>query len=167
MRNKLTLQIAVCIGITAVAVYGGKVENETVSRYYNLCRQAVMHQVTAEEAAEVWNRMTETLSGAPAKIVSAVTEVNEASKYGKPIDEEGSGAIRQVHAVAGGMVQKTGKNDAYGLYVEIRHEDAVSIYGNLNTAGVVEKERIQRGEIIGSFDSSGEKEFYYELRTDL
>ncbi len=167
MKNKLVLQVTVCIGISIIALWGNSAENTVVSKYYNLCTRAVMHQTTAEEAEAVWNRVTSVLNGAPAKIVSAVTSVNEASKYGQPIDEEGNGDIRQVHAVAGGMVQKTGKNDAYGLYVEIRHEDAVSIYGNLETAGVVEKERIQRGEIIGSFDSSGTKEFYYELRTDL
>lgn len=167
MRNKLLLQVVVCIGISTIAVWGKNLGNPELLRVYNLCTEAVLHQITAEEAETVWNRMTATLSGAPAKIVSAVTEVNEASKYGQPIDKEGSGNIRQVHAVAGGVVTKTGYNDEYGLYVELKHEDAVSVYGNLHTAGVVEKERIQRGEIIGSFDSSGEKEFYYELRTDL
>jgi len=167
VRNKLFLQIAVCIGISSVAVWGKHIGNPTFLEVYRLCTEAVMHQTTSEEAEAVWNRVTDVLGAAPAKIVSAVTEVNEASKYGQPIDEIGHGDIRQVHAVAGGMVTKTGVNDEYGLYVEIRHEDAVSVYGNLDTAGVVEKERIQRGEIIGSFDSSGEKEFYYELRTDL
>lgn len=167
MRNKLALQIAACIGISVIAVSGKNLGNPEFLRVYNLCTETMMHQTTVEEAQAVWNRMTDTLNAAPAKIVSAVTEVNEASKYGKPIDEVGSGDIRQVHAVAGGVVTKTGINDEYGLYVELKHEDAVSIYGNLDTAGVVEKERIQRGEIIGSFDSSEEKEFYYELRTDL
>ena len=167
MRSKLTLQIVACIGISLLAVAAGKSENTTIAKYYNLCSEAVMHQTTSEEAEAAWNRITTVLGGAPSKIVSAVTEVNEASKYGQPMDKEGTGTIRQVHAVAGGMVTKTGKNDEYGLYVEIRHEEAVSVYGNLDTAGVVEKERIQRGETIGSFDSSGEKEFYYELRTDL
>ena len=167
MRNKLVLQIAVCIGISLIAVWGKNIQNPTFSKCYHLCSEAVMHHTTSEEVSAVWSRVTETMNSAPAKIVSAVTEVNEASKYGQPIDKEGSGDIRQVHAVAGGVVTKTGFNDEYGLYVELKHEDAVSIYGNLNTAGVVEKERIQRGEIIGSFDSSGEKEFYYELRTDV
>lgn len=167
MRNKFAMQLAVCIGISAVAVWGKNLGNPEFLSVYNLCTDAVMHQTTAEEVENVWRRTTDVLNGAPAKIVSAVMEVNEASKYGKPIDETGSGDIRQVHAVAGGVVTKTGMNDTYGLYVEIRHEDAVSIYGNLDTAGVVEKERIQRGEIIGSFDSSKEKEFYYDLRTDL
>lgn len=167
MRKKLVLQIAVCIGISTIAVWGKNLGNPELLRVYQLCAEAVMHQTTEEEVKEVWSRVTASLSDTPAKIVSAVTEVNEASKYGQPIDKEGSGDIRQVHAVAGGMVTRTGVNDQYGLYVELKHEDAVSIYGNLDTAGVVEKERIQRGEIIGSFDSSGEKEFYYELRTDL
>ena len=167
MRNKLALQIAVCIGISMITVWGKNLGNPEFLRVYNLCSDAVMHHMTIEEAEGVWHRMESVFDDAPAKIVSAVTEVNEASKYGQPIDKEGSGPIRQVHAVAGGMVTKTGINDAYGLYIEVQHEDAVSVYGILDTAGVVEKERIQRGEIIGSFDSSGEKEFYYELRTDL
>lgn len=167
MRNKLALQIAVCIGISMITVWGTNLGNPEIMRVYHLCRDAVMHQTTAEEADAVWEHVQSVISGAPAKIVSAVTEVNEASKYGQPIDKESSGPIRQVHAVAGGMVTKTGINAQYGLYIELRHEDAISVYGNLDTVGVVEKERIQRGEIIGSFDSSGEKEFYYELRTDL
>ena len=167
MRNKLALQTIACIGISIMAVWGKNTNSEPVSRSYDLCCQAVMHQMTIEETKAAWNHISTKLQAAPAKVVSVVTEVNEATKYGKPIDEKGAGEIRQVHAVAGGVVQKTGLNDEYGLYVEILHEDAVSIYGNLDTAGVVEKERIQRGEIIGSFDSSGEKEFYYELRTDL
>ena len=41
-----------------------------------------------------------------------------------------------------GVVEKTGLNNEYGLYVKLKHEDAVSIYGNLDTTNVVEKERI-------------------------
>lgn len=167
MRSKLAMQIAVCVGISMITVWSRALGNPEFLRVYNLCNDAVMHHMTIEEAEGVWHRMESVFDDAPAKIVSAVTEVNEASKYGQPIDKEGSGSIRQVHAVAGGMVKRTGYNDAYGLYIEVQHEDAVSVYGNLDTAGVVEKERIQRGEIIGSFDSSKEKEFYYDLRTDL
>ena len=167
MKNKLALQIAVCIGVSLITIWGKNLGNPEFLRVYNLCAEAIMNQTTVEEVETAWNHVRATISNAPTKFVSVITEVNEASKYGQPIDKESNGDIRQVHAVAGGMVTKTGINDEYGLYVELKHEDAVSIYGNLNTAGVVEKERIQRGEIIGSFDSSGEKEFYYELRTDL
>ena len=167
MKHKLFFQTAICVGVCFIAVYGQKNVNTTVSKYYAMCHKAVMHQMTVEEVEYVWNQMKSTLSNAPAKVVSAIVEVNESSKYGQPIDQEGIGTVRQVHAVAGGAVEKTGRNQKYGLYIILRHEDAISIYGNLSTAGVVEKERIQRGEIIGSFDSSGENEFYYELRTDL
>ena len=126
-----------------------------------------MHQITSKEAAAAWNRVVDVFADAPGRLVSTVIEVNEASKYGQPIDEDGTSEIRHVHAVAGGVVQKTGKNDEYGLYIEIRHDEAVSVYGNMDTVSVVEKERVQRGEIIGSFYSSSEKEFYYELRADL
>lgn len=43
----------------------------------------------------------------------------------------------------------------------------MTVYGNLSDIGVVEKERVQRGEIIGSYDTASEKEFYYDLQEDL
>lgn len=166
-KKKLFCQITVCMVVTAVAVYGGRVENEKFAKTYSRARELVMHQVTLEEAKTVCADISAVVLDAPAKMISVVTKVNNESKYGHPIDEKSDAAIKQVHAAAGGMVLASGWDKEIGLYIKIRHEDAVTVYGNLNDIGVVEKERVQRGEIIGNFDTEGEKEFYYELRENL
>lgn len=69
--------------------------------------------------------------------------------------------------MAGGMIIASGKDKERGLYIEIKHDDAISVYGNLSDISVVESERVQRGEIIGSYDTDSEKDFFYELRENL
>ena len=65
------------------------------------------------------------------------------------------------------MVLSSGRDAKLGLYVKIKHEDAISVYGNLSDISVFESERVQRGEIIGSFDTNSGKEFYYDLQESI
>ena len=53
MRNKLALQITVCVGISMIAMWGKNLGNPTFDKYYDLCSQMVMHQTTKEEAEAV------------------------------------------------------------------------------------------------------------------
>lgn len=166
-KRKLFLQIMVCAMITLFATFGGRIDHPVFAKYFAASKALVTTALTREDVSAAWLKVTSTLADAPSKVVSAVTAVNEASKYGVPIDEDGTTRMKQVHAVAGGMVLKSGKNEEYGLYIQIKHEDAVSTYGNLTGVSVVEAERVQRGEIIGSYDSFSDSEFYYELEQNL
>ena len=166
-KNKLYWQIAVCMVISAVAVYGGNIKNETFAKYYAEAKAQVMYQLNLEDVKAAGKELGTALADAPAKVVSAVSDANSASKYGEPIDEKSDSDSKQVHAVAGGMIISSGRDDELGLYVKIKHEDAVSVYGNLSDISVFESERVQRGEIIGSFDTNSGKEFYYDLQENL
>ena len=166
-KKKIYLQIAVSLVLLAAVIVGSKIDHPTVTKYYETSKSMVMENLTREDVSAVWSHITSIAADAPSKVVSAITAVNESSKYGTPIDEKSTTRLKQVHAVAGGMVLKSGKNEEYGLYIQIKHEDAISIYGNLTGVSVVESERVQRGEIIGSYDSFSEEEFYYELKENL
>ncbi|SCJ80167.1 Membrane-bound metallopeptidase [uncultured Eubacterium sp.] len=166
-KNKLYWQIAACMVISAVAVYGGNIKNETFAKYYAEAKAQVMYQLNLEDVKEAGKQLSTALADAPAKVVSVVADVNSASKYGEPMDEKSDTDIKQVHAVAGGMVLSSGRDDKMGLYVKIKHEDAISVYGNLSDISVFESERVQRGEIIGSFDTNSGKEFYYDLQKNM
>lgn len=166
-KNKLYWQIAICMVISAVAFYGGNIKNETFAKYYAKGKAQVMHQMNMDDVKAVGKELSTALADAPAKVVSAVADVNSASKYGEPMDEKSDSDVKQVHAVAGGMVLSSGRDDKLGLYVKIKHEDAVSVYGNLSDISVFESERVQRGEIIGSFDTNAGKEFYYDLQKNM
>ncbi len=166
-KKKIYLQIAVSLVLMLAAVLGSRIDHPTFTKYYETSKAMVMENLTSEDFSAAWTRITSMAADAPSKVVSVITAVNESSKYGAPIDEKSTTRLKQVHAVAGGMVLKSGKNEKYGLYIQIKHEDAVSIYGNLTGVSVVESERVQRGEIIGSYDSFSEEEFYYELKENL
>lgn len=166
-EKKLYCQIVVCALLLGTAAAGSRIENGVFSRYFaqghgcgdvsddyggcsgggRLCFHAAFRRAC--------------------KVVSAVSKANTATKYGEPIDEKSDSNIKQVHAVAGGMIIASGKDKERGLYIEIKHDDAISVYGNLSDISVVESERVQRGEIIGSYDTDSEKDFFYELRENL
>ena len=165
-KRKLYWQAAACMVIASVAVYGGKIENETFAKYYQQVKNMVMEETTFDDVKSAGEDITAALIGAPSKMVSMVSDANTASKYGQPIDEKSDSATKQVHAVAGGMVLSSGRDSEIGLFIKIKHEDAVSVYGNLADIGVVESERVQRGEIIGSYDEDSGKDFYYELQDE-
>ena len=100
---------------------------------------------------------------APARVSEAVLEANEKVQYGKPLDENEDTSIHPVYAVAGGKVLRAGIRDDIGMYVKVEHPDKISTYGQLSNAAVITGERVKKGDMIGSYDSSGEKEFYYVL----
>lgn len=153
--------------LAVVVLLSGKIEKEPFAGYYDKVAGAVMHSVTWEEIKSAGVRVSSVVADAPAKVAGVISQANQASKYGHPIDEKSDSKIKQVHASAGGMVLASGWDKELGLYIKIKHEDAVTVYGNLSDIGVVENERIQRGEIIGNYDTESEKEFYYELQENL
>ncbi|MBR5315991.1 MAG: M23 family metallopeptidase [Firmicutes bacterium] len=166
-KNKLYVQIVICLVIGILAIYGSQVKQKHIVKYYGAMKSVVMEETTREDVVQTWSQVKGILSDAPSKVVSVVTAVNESTKYGVPMDEEGSSPMMSVHAVAGGKVLKSGISQELGQYIQIQHESAVSTYGNLESINVVETERVQRGEIIGTYDSFNEAEFYYQLDENL
>ncbi len=166
-REKLLLQTCCCILLMLFVAVGQNMGNPKVSMILERAKEVMMQNLSVDDIKETCQQAMSVLKNVPSKTVAAVVEIHESSKYGQPIDEKTTNRMKQVHAVAGGKVIKSGFNDKYGLYVQIRHEDGISTYGNLSSVNVVEAERIQRGEIIGSYDSLNEKEFYYELKEDI
>lgn len=166
-RKKLYVQITVCMLLLGAAFFGNSSSMPQAAQICSQIKSAVMKQMTMDDVRAMGSRITGSLTEMPSKVVSAVAKVNDQSKYGEPIDQKASDGVKQVHAAAGGVVEASGRDDELGLYVKIRHEDAMTVYGQLSDIGVVEKERVQRGEIIGSYETASEKEFYYDLQEEL
>ena len=165
---KFCIQLYICIVITLSALVMKNSSNTAVSEYYDKLCSVVCHNITVSELQEVGSIAVSKLKDTPARIVSTVVQVNKNSQYGVPIDETRvTETVKQVHSVAGGMVQSVGKSSEKGLFVVVKHEEAVSTYGQLEDVSVVPNERVQRGEIIGSYNPECGNEFYYELTPDM
>ena len=104
--------------------------------------------------------------------VSVTSKVNESvgviagkPSYGQAIDEEFTGKQTSVYAVGGGEVTAVGENEEIGKYIKITHGDSgESLYGNLKSINVTVPGRVKKGDIIGVYEKSEDKEFYYSFR---
>lgn len=104
--------------------------------------------------------------------VSVTSRVNESvgviagkPSYGQAIDEKFTGKQTSVYAVGGGEVTAVGENEEIGKYIKITHGDSgESLYGNLKSVNVTVPGRVKKGQIIGIYEKSEEKEFYYSFR---
>ena len=100
---------------------------------------------------------------APSALVSVITQANEAGEFGAPVNEDDKDDIKTVHAAGSGEVTYAGIDRELGMCVKIKHKDKFSVYGNLYTLTVVAGDKVKKGDLIGTFDSKGEEEFYYQL----
>ena len=163
-KNKFMAQLIVCLVIVTTVSFGKNVNNKTINVIIDKGKDQVMKEVSISDLRGITHKAINVLKDTPSQIVSAVISANENSQYGEPIDEKSDDEIKQVHAVAGGMVLCSGVDKEMGLYIKIQHENAVSIYGNLKDINVLESERVKRGEIIGSYDTKSNSKFYYDLK---
>ena len=166
-QNRWVWQTIVCLAVYA-AVHSGMgaltIEKyECIGELVMKITEAVQENYTLAELLELWDDASATVASIPVSVREAVISANQETLYGAPIDAPGDSENRQVYASAGGRVLKSGLQDGLGLYVMVEHQDKISTYGHLSSIRVVEGERIQKGEILGSYDNDSEYDFYYSL----
>ena len=75
-----------------------------------------------------------------------------------------------VFAIADGVVTSTGFDPVYGNYIIIRHSNNwTSLYGHLQTVGIVLRSEVKSGNLIGRVGSTGQStgpHLHFELRQD-
>ena len=166
-QNRWVWQSIVCLAVFAAVHSGmGALTIEKYERIGELVKkitEAVQENYTLAELLELWDYASATVASIPVSVREAVISANQETLYGAPIDAPGDSESRQVYASAGGRVLKSGLQDGLGLYVMVEHQDKISTYGHLSSIRVVEGERIQKGEILGSYDNDSEYDFYYSL----
>lgn len=166
-QNRWVWQSIVCLAVFAAVHSGmGALTIEKYERIGELVKkitEAVQENYTLAELLELWDDASATVASIPVSVREAVISANQDTLYGAPIDAPGDSESRQVYASAGGRVLKSGLQDGLGLYVMVEHQDKISTYGHLSSIRVVEGERIQKGEILGSYDNDSEYDFYYSL----
>ena len=166
-QNRWVWQSIVCLAVFAAVHSGmGALTIEKYERIGELVKkitEAVQENYTLAELMELWDDASATVASIPVSVREAVISANQETLYGAPIDAPGDSESRQVYASAGGRVLKSGLQDGLGLYVMVEHQDKISTYGHLSSIRVVEGERIQKGEILGSYDNDSEYDFYYSL----
>ncbi|MGN1414490.1 MAG: M23 family metallopeptidase [Anaerovoracaceae bacterium] len=162
-NSKVMIQAILCLGIFVSVQTGALPKEGKAGELLDKISNAIRENYTLAELLRIGQDTAEAVASAPARVNEAVFAANEKVQYGKPLDESEDEPIHQVYAVAGGKVLRAGIRDDIGMYVKVEHQDKISTYGHLSNAAVITGERVKKGDMIGSYDSSGEKEFYYVL----
>jgi len=101
---------------------------------------------------------------ANSEIADTVGAIIGKTEFAEPIDEKYTGNQAAVYAVAGGQVTAVGESEEIGKYVRITHGDlGESLYGNLKSVSVTVPSNVKKGQIIGIYEKSDDREFYYSF----
>ena len=162
-RKSLIIQAAVCLLIFAVVQSGLHTKEGKLGDFLSRIAEAVNENYTLAELLELGESAEEAMVMAPGLIGDTLMSASELGTYGTPMDEESDEVIKNVYASAGGKVVKSGVSSSLGLYVMIEHPGKISTYGNLSNIRVVTGERVTKGDILGTYDSTQDADFYYAL----
>ena len=159
------IQIIVSIFLALSFMIFSETENPSVQSTIEKIEYELTREYTLNEITNLGENVHTTLKNIPAALNTVTEKMAESSAvYGEPIDEEPLTETAVVYAVAGGTVSEVGTNEDIGNYIVIQHgSESESIYGNLSNIKVSQHERVKKGEIIGGYTESQEKEFYYTL----
>ncbi|MBR4862849.1 MAG: M23 family metallopeptidase [Firmicutes bacterium] len=162
-RKSLIIQAAVCLLIFAVVQSGIHTKEGKLGDFLSRIAEVVNENYTLAELLELGESAEEAMVMAPGLIGDTLMSASELGTYGTPMDEDSDDVIKNVYASAGGKVVKSGVSSSLGLYVMIEHPGKISTYGNLSNIRVVTGERVTKGDILGTYDSTQDADFYYAL----
>ena len=152
MAGRLLKQAGVCIIIAAVLFVLRQSDIPVLKKSTEAVLEYMTVNYTTGDIAEA--------AGKAAEIVSCLAVIT----YGEPIDQKYEGGQTPVYAVAGGQVTAVGENEEIGKYIKIVHGDeSESLYGNLKSTRVKVPFNVKKGQIIGIYEDTKDKEFYYSL----
>lgn len=165
MDNKILKQTAVLFFIALALFLSKNSHIQVLEKSADTVLNYMEVNYTFDDVKGTAGKSVGLASSFKSKVSDTVHVIAGKPSYGEPIDEEYSGNETTVHAVAGGEVTAVGENEEIGKYVKITHGDAgESLYGNLKSVSVTVPSKVKKGEIIGIYERSKEKEFYYSFR---
>ena len=167
LRKKLAVQAITCVMIFTAIKASGTLDSDIIKKARMTAGKYFTENYTIADILDTGNVILDKIKDAPASLTSAVVSVNEMRNFSSPIDEKADNDIQSVHAAAGGIVAYAGIDKNLGMCIKIKHQSKVSVYGNLCTITAVTGDRVGKGDVIGTFNNSGEKEFYYQLEDSV
>ena len=161
-REKFVIQVVVSMMIFSFAKSADMFNLQLLDKIRTYSEK----HYTAEEIKEKTSGIFDKVGNVHEQFTSAVIQAGSRGFDEMPLGEKDDNGIRIVYAPAGGEVISAGISQEHGVFVRIKHDEKYSLYGNLSDIAVLTGERVRKGDIIGSYDSTSGNEFIYEL-TDI
>lgn len=165
MKEKLFKQAGVCLLIILAIFISQNSGIGLLERGSAAVMKYAAVNYTAGDIKKAGEKFAESAAAFPEKAESVINIIAGKSLYAEPIDEIYKDGKAMVYAVAAGQVCAVGENEEIGKYIKIIHGgDGESLYGNLDEIYIKVPSKVKKGQIIGMFKNSGNKEFYYSFK---
>ena len=165
--DKLLIQAVICLTLFAAVRMSAVLDGEITGEIKDYIKVQFEKNYTIEDIRKAGDMLAGKIRETPATIASVITRANEAGEFGTPINKNDKDTIKTVHAVGDGEIIYAGIEKDMGVCIKISHGEKTSVYGNLYTLTAVTGEKVKKGDVIGTFDKNGEKEFYYQLKDSV
>ena len=163
IKEKILTQTVICMTIIALLEGTPLANTENITLAKNRVNEQMNKHYSLEEIKEIGVKTFINTLNLPETLNDVVQTANEISTVSYPIDKESTKDIKDVKAPSGGEVIFAGIDKDLGVCIRVKHYNKISTYGNLDTILVIPGDRIIKGEVIATYDSKSDKEFYYQL----
>lgn len=159
-REKFVTQAVFSLMIFSLVKSAGMIDAWFIKDIRTWTETLLEVHYTAEDIKQAASELIEEAGDAHEAVTAAVLAANDNGQYGRILGEADPDGIQIVYAPSGGRIISAGIDDELGMYVKISHDNKITVCGNMSQISVLTGERVRKGDIIGSFDSTSGKEFY-------
>lgn len=160
--EKIITQCVLCCLVFVCAKGISFLPNEQVQK----AQATVQRQLETHYTEDDWKRFASgfcrKIKKTPLAIANAVARANSADEMSSMRRAAESKTTRPVYAPADGIVLTSGIDKNLGMIVKIQHEKQISTCGNLCRVTVVQNDAVKKGDVIGYYDKTCGKDFYYD-----
>lgn len=160
-REKFVAQTIICLMIFSLVKSAGMIDARFIKDIRTWAETLLEVHYTAEDIKQAASELITEAGNAHEAVTAAVIAANNNGQYSKILGEADPDGIQIVYAPSGGRIISAGIDDELGMYVKISHDEKISVCGNMSRISVLTGERVGKGDIIGTFDNTSGKDFYY------
>ena len=161
-KEKFLIQVVICLVIFAGIRCAGMLDVKPVKEVKAFIGEHFQQNYTTKDIKNAGSQLLREAETLHTTVTSAVVKANQLGEDDKTLGKADQNGIQMVYAVNSGNVTAAGIDKKMGKFIKIKTDKDIETYGNFCEITVLTGDKVRRGDIIGTFDSSGKDEFIYQ-----
>lgn len=161
-KEKFLIQVVICLVIFAGIRCAGMLDVKPVKEAKAFIGEHFQQNYTTKDIKNASSQVLREAETLHTTVTSAVVKANQLGEDDKTLGKADQNGIQMVYAVNNGNVMAAGIDKEIGKFIKIKTDKGIETYGNFCEITVLTGDRVRKGDIIGTFDSSGKHEFIYQ-----
>ena len=161
-KEKFLIQVVICLVIFAGIRCAGMLDVKPVKEAKAFIGEHFQQNYTTKDIKNAGSQLLREAETLHTTVTSAVVKANQLGEDDKTLGKADQNGIQMVYAVNNGNVMAAGIDKEIGKFIKIKTDKGIETYGNFCEITVLTGDRVRKGDIIGTFDSSGKHEFIYQ-----